>query len=119
MYDSSHGTINGAANKRAIKSLVSRAAMLVLLASSFTLFAPTSAEAANGVQSDQSQDSKEQQNSGTLLALSPTGEKVGILPLKHTTVDTRISGYVASVTVKQQYQNSQTQKIDAIYSFPL
>ncbi len=119
MYDSSQGTISGAANKRAIKSLVPGAAMLVLLASTFGLSAPTSAEAADGMQSDGSQDSKEQRNSGTLLALSPKGEKVGEFPLKHTTVDTKISGYVASVTVKQEFQNSHNQKIDAIYSFPL
>ncbi len=44
---------------------------------------------------------------------------MGEFPLKHTSVDAKISGYVASVTVKQEFQNPYKKKIEAIYSFPL
>jgi len=119
MHDSNHGTKNGAANKHVIKSFVFGSAMLILLASTFSASAPTSAQPVNSVQPDPLQDSKREQNSGTLLALSPTGERVGEFPLKHTSVDAKVSGYVASVTVKQEFQNPYKKKIEAIYSFPL
>jgi Ca-activated chloride channel family protein len=41
------------------------------------------------------------------------------LPLKHTDVQATIEGYIATVTVLQQYQNPFDHKIEAIYVFPL
>ncbi|HYC56882.1 MAG TPA: VIT domain-containing protein [Candidatus Binatia bacterium] len=41
------------------------------------------------------------------------------LPLQHTDVDARIAGYVATVSVKQRYENPYSEKIEAIYVFPL
>lgn len=41
------------------------------------------------------------------------------LPLKHTDVQAAIHGYIASVTVIQQYQNPFEDKIEAKYVFPL
>ena len=41
------------------------------------------------------------------------------LPLKHTDVDARISGYVGTVDVTQQFENPYDQKIEAVYLFPL
>lgn len=41
------------------------------------------------------------------------------MPLKHTEVDAAISGYVARVSVVQQYQNPFDEKIEAVYVFPL
>jgi Ca-activated chloride channel homolog len=41
------------------------------------------------------------------------------LPLKHTDVQAAIHGYIASVTVVQQYQNPFEHKIEAKYVFPL
>jgi Ca-activated chloride channel homolog len=41
------------------------------------------------------------------------------LPLKHTDVQAAIHGYIASVTVVQQYQNPFEHKIEARYVFPL
>ncbi|MBI5018592.1 MAG: VWA domain-containing protein [Deltaproteobacteria bacterium] len=41
------------------------------------------------------------------------------LPLKHTEVKAAIEGYIASVTVTQQYQNPYGSKIEAVYVFPL
>jgi Ca-activated chloride channel family protein len=41
------------------------------------------------------------------------------VPLKHTDVSASVIGYIASVDVKQQYQNPFNQKIEAVYVFPL
>jgi Ca-activated chloride channel family protein len=41
------------------------------------------------------------------------------VPLKHTDVKASVVGYIASVDVKQQYQNPFDQKIEAVYVFPL
>lgn len=114
MHENKPGTKYGVTNKHVIKSLVPGAAILLVLASTFSLCAPTSAQSSS-VQQDQTK----QRSSGTLWALSSAREKLGEFPLKRTSVDTKISGYVASVMVKQEFQNSYSKKIDAIYSFPL
>jgi len=41
------------------------------------------------------------------------------IPLKHTDVKARISGFIASVDVVQQYENPYDTKIEAVYVFPL
>ncbi|MBI2928816.1 MAG: VWA domain-containing protein [Verrucomicrobia bacterium] len=41
------------------------------------------------------------------------------LPLKHTDVQATVNGYIASVHVRQQFQNPYTAKIEAVYVFPL
>lgn len=41
------------------------------------------------------------------------------MPLRHTEVDASVSGYVARVSVVQQYQNPFDEKIEAVYVFPL
>lgn len=41
------------------------------------------------------------------------------LPLRHTAVEADLAGYIASVQVVQHFQNPSTQKIEAIYVFPL
>jgi Ca-activated chloride channel homolog len=43
----------------------------------------------------------------------------GLCPLKHTDVDARITGPLARVTVTQQFENPFSQKIEAVYVFPL
>jgi Ca-activated chloride channel family protein len=59
--------------------------------------------------------------SGTLVAIPPGGkqEQLVPVPLKHTDVKAAISGYVAAVDVKQQFQNPYDGKIEAVYVFPL
>ena len=59
------------------------------------------------------------EGSGTLIAMSPTGKRVGQCPLKHTDVKAKISGYVSHVTVKQTFHNPYDHKIEAVYTFPL
>jgi Ca-activated chloride channel homolog len=40
-------------------------------------------------------------------------------PLKHTDVDAEISGFLARVTVTQEFVNPSSDKVEAIYIFPL
>ena len=43
----------------------------------------------------------------------------GICPLKHTDVKAEISGPLARVTVTQEFENPFSEKIEAVYTFPL
>jgi len=56
---------------------------------------------------------------GALLAVNAKGETAGPCPLKHTDVKTEISGFIARVTVTQQFENPFSDKIEAVYTFPL
>ena len=40
-------------------------------------------------------------------------------PLKHTTVRAEISGFISRVVVTQHFENPFTEKIEAVYTFPL
>lgn len=57
--------------------------------------------------------------SGTLLAMASSGKKLGQCPLKNTSVEAKISGYVSRVKVKQTFANPFKEKIEAVYTFPL
>ena len=52
----------------------------------------------------------------TLRLASGTKDK---LPLEHTKVTIRLTGFVAEVEVAQTYQNPKTAPIEAVYVFPL
>jgi Ca-activated chloride channel homolog len=56
--------------------------------------------------------------SPVLAARQADGKLVNV-PLKHTDVDASISGYIASVAVTQQFTNPYSEKIEAVYVFPL
>jgi Ca-activated chloride channel family protein len=56
---------------------------------------------------------------GQLLAVDAQGQAVRPCPLKHTDVRAEISGFIARVTVTQQFQNPFPDKIEAVYTFPL
>src|SRR4051812_43198730 len=43
----------------------------------------------------------------------------GTCPLKHTDVKADVAGFVARGTVKQSFHNPSTDKIEAVYVFPL
>ncbi len=58
-------------------------------------------------------------NQGRLQALGPQGKSLGDCPLKHTDVQVDIAGFIARVTLEQQFQNPFADKIEAIYTFPL
>ncbi len=56
---------------------------------------------------------------GSLEILGKDGKSAGLCPLKHTDVSAEISGFLARVTVRQQFWNPSKEKIEAVYVFPL
>jgi Ca-activated chloride channel family protein len=56
---------------------------------------------------------------GVLLAGDAEGKPLGELPLKRTDVKAEISGFIARVTVTQEFDNQFSQPVEAVYSFPL
>lgn len=56
---------------------------------------------------------------GCLLYRSPISGRYDSVPLVHTDVALDVRGLVASATVTQQYVNSNTEPIEAVYIFPL
>ncbi|MBN1421469.1 MAG: VWA domain-containing protein [Planctomycetes bacterium] len=56
---------------------------------------------------------------GALMAKPADEEKEVPLPLEHTDVRARVSGYIATVDVTQKYHNPYDEKIEAVYVFPL
>ncbi len=56
---------------------------------------------------------------GSLFALNKKGMELGTCPLKHTSVKTDISGFLARVTVSQEFENNFSVPIEAVYTFPL
>jgi Ca-activated chloride channel family protein len=57
--------------------------------------------------------------SGCLMAKLPNETKEVPVPLKHTSVNGTIDGYIATVDVTQQFHNPYSSKIEAVYVFPL
>lgn len=60
--------------------------------------------------------------SGALVTKRPglDGKETQVpVPLKHTDVKASITGYIATVNVKQQFHNPFNTKIEAVYIFPL
>lgn len=57
---------------------------------------------------------------GALTRIDPYSKHTGeACPLRHTAVEAAISGFVARVTVTQEFVNSSQDKIEAVYTFPL
>lgn len=56
---------------------------------------------------------------GRLDVVDNEGQIVGTCPLQHTDVTASIQGKFARVAVKQHYANPFTDKIEAVYTFPL
>jgi Ca-activated chloride channel homolog len=59
------------------------------------------------------------QTAGSLKIISKDGSAKSTCPLRHTEVRGAISGFLARVTVTQAFENTATQKVEAIYTFPL
>lgn len=60
-----------------------------------------------------------QPSAGTLQILDPNGKPKGLCPLKHTDVKAEISGFISRVIVTQEFENNFSEKIEAVYTFPL
>ena len=58
-------------------------------------------------------------DSGELNVIDATGRELGKCPLKHTSINAKVSGYVSRVTVEQTFTNPYPNTIEAIYTFPL
>ncbi len=56
---------------------------------------------------------------GQLTILNPQGQPGGLCPLQGTQVNADIAGFVARVTVTQQFVNPSNDAIEAVYTFPL
>src|SRR5213078_313943 len=56
---------------------------------------------------------------GALQVVDPNGTPKAICPLKHTDVKAQISGFLARITVTQEFENPFKEKIEAVYTFPL
>src|SRR5262245_18122420 len=56
---------------------------------------------------------------GTLQILDKQGQPDSECPLKQTDVKVEITGHLARVNVTQLFHNLQTEKIEAVYVFPL
>src|SRR5689334_19955158 len=59
------------------------------------------------------------QSQGSLQVLGKDGNPSGECPLKHTTVKAQVSGFISRVTVTQDFENNFSDKIEAVYTFPL
>jgi Ca-activated chloride channel family protein len=59
------------------------------------------------------------QSAGSLGIIGKDGSIKGDCPLKHTEVRGAISGFLARVTVTQIFENTASNSIEAIYTFPL
>jgi Ca-activated chloride channel homolog len=56
---------------------------------------------------------------GYLAALNKDGKSLGPCPLVHTDVKAEISGFLARVTMRQEFHNPFVSPIEAVYTFPL
>ena len=56
---------------------------------------------------------------GDLPQLKVAGDELKPLPLEHTHVKARLTGFIAEVEVSQTYTNPSTAPIEAVYVFPL
>ncbi len=56
---------------------------------------------------------------GSLAIVDKDGKAAGLCPLKHTDVQAEVSGFLARVTVTQEFWNPSDEKIEAVYVFPL
>ena len=63
--------------------------------------------------------SAQETTQGTLYAVTKKGAELGACPLKTTAVRADISGFLARVNVRQEFENSFSQPIEAVYTFPL
>src|SRR5215212_7658396 len=87
----------------------SRASLASILFILFTGFAPSAF----------AQDAPQGVTPGALGAFGARGRARGLCPLKHTDVRASVAGFLARVTVTQEFENPFKEKIEAVYSFPL
>ena len=72
-----------------------------------------------GLISASSPASRSAHGAGELAVIDRDGQVMGLCPLRNTSVEAAISGPIARVTVTQNFENTSSGKIEAIYTFPL
>lgn len=92
---------------RSISLLLVAAAVIVVLVSYTSL-------CACGVAAAQARETR-----GSLQVVDSSGKPKAACPLKHTDVKATISGFLSRVVVTQEFENPFTEKIEAVYTFPL
>jgi Ca-activated chloride channel family protein len=65
------------------------------------------------------QQTQPQVTQGELDAVGAGGKALGVCPLKHTDVQAEIAGFLSRVKVTQEFENNFSEKIEAVYVFPL
>ncbi|HEV7644606.1 MAG TPA: VIT domain-containing protein [Pyrinomonadaceae bacterium] len=63
--------------------------------------------------------SAQQITQGELDAIGKGGKALGACPLKNTDVQAEITGFLSRVKVTQEFENNFSEKIEAVYVFPL
>ncbi len=56
---------------------------------------------------------------GAMQARGPGGADLGLLPLTHTDVRIDLAGSIETATVTQRFHNARSERIEAVYIFPL
>jgi Ca-activated chloride channel homolog len=84
-------------------------ASILLILSAALLLAPHAA----------AQQARQAATPGSLGAFGANGRARGLCPLKHTDVRASVAGFLARVTVTQEFENPFNEKIEAVYTFPL
>lgn len=92
-----------------LKGMCARFALVLLAAT--TILA--------GLSGGQTDDRPPKCGEGSLLYRSPISGRYEPVPLVHTDATLDVRGLVAAATVTQQYVNSSTAPIEAVYIFPL
>jgi Ca-activated chloride channel family protein len=88
--------------------------LLVIAAAMAAMLGVATLRSSGGVVSAQSGVTQ-----GALQVVGPNGKPKALCPLKHTDVKAQISGFLSRVVVTQEFENSFTEKIEAVYTFPL
>src|SRR5262245_322848 len=64
-------------------------------------------------------DANDKITQGQLRILDSQGKPGGLCPLRHTDVKAEVTGFLARVTLTQEFHNPRDEKIEAVYLFPL
>jgi Ca-activated chloride channel homolog len=82
-------------------------------------YAPVRAQVRAAGKADAAQRNRADVAPGDLAILDARGQVVGQCPLKRTSVNADVTGFVSRVTVTQEFQNPSRTPVEAVYTFPL
>lgn len=91
----------------------------VLAFSIAAIYGISSLQSSGGIAGAQGTATQGGATQGSLQVLTPDGKPKADCPLKHTDVKAEISGFLSRVVVTQEFENPFSEKIEAVYTFPL